>query len=427
MEGPVLLPETAVEIPAEGVAVQPVAPVPVLQRQARFEIERRVLVVQRPGRRGQRREYRPVDRLAQQIRLPGQVQGEPGLGKGGPERALVEPRVAEAQGDIPAPAAPGQQLLDPQGRAPAFVLHGLIGGQGNGIGLEGTGGSGEEAVQQGLDPGVPGFPGRHPVHGHRNAPLRRQQAQAPGGLPHRTGDGRLGVAGGQGHGQAPAPAQQRLQHPEFRPGEVGEAVHPDPVGGGPVRFHQPVGQNRQLFGRVRRPLGRHRQIALVEQGQLRQLLGKLPLRPARRLQQSRGSQTVALKFLGHLHQIREELRPPQHRRIEMDFGGGLFRGQSHGQQPSALVEIGPSRAAVGGGHPVPQPREAQHLGIAADAVAAHLAEGPLGLVGELLRHQKDLPRLRGRLPHQLVRQMPRQRRPIRARTQCQHIRPRFRW
>src|SRR5699024_12603234 len=67
------------------------------------------------------------------------------------------------------------------------------------------------------------------------------------------------------------------------------------------------------------------------------------------------------------------------------------------RRPSALalVEIRPRRAAAGRRHPVGKPLEAQDLGIAAHAAAAHLQQNPLGLVGKLLRHQENLSHLPG--------------------------------
>ena len=155
-------------------------------------------------------------------------------------------------------------------------------------------------------------------------------------------------------------------------------------------------------------------------------MGKLPLGASGGLQKGLGLQAIALKLLGHGHQIHQKLRPLEHGGIEFDLGAHLLGGAGHVKEPPALVEICPRRAAAGRRHPVGKPLEAQDLGIAAHAAAAHLQQNPLGLVGKLLRHQENLSHLPGfHGLGQVLMEPPGERRAIRASKQCEHDIPPF--
>ena len=155
-------------------------------------------------------------------------------------------------------------------------------------------------------------------------------------------------------------------------------------------------------------------------------MGKLPLGASGGLQKGLGFQAIALKLLGHGHQIHQKLRPLEHGGIEFDLGTHLLGGAGHVKEPPALVEICPRRAAAGSRHPVGKPLEAQDLGIAADAAAAHLQQNPLGLVGKLLRHQENLSHLPGfHGLGQVLMEPPGERRAISASKQCEHDIPPF--
>ena len=203
-----------------------------------------------------------------------------------------------------------------------------------------------------------------------------------------------------------APAQQRGEHLLLLPGKVDEAVHVDPRLRPEITALDLACQQVQPVGRVRVAVGHRRVIGGGDQRQVVQLVarcrrcvtsglarpGTPGLRAAekvRRLFQLLGADLGAFQLVHGGEQHLLQLRLPLRRGVKPQAGAHGAQRQGHAQQPPALVQAEGRAAPLQLGQPPGQTREAEHLAVEGEAVAADPAELPLRLVAVLFGHQQD--------------------------------------
>ena len=198
------------------------------------------------------------------------------------------------------------------------------------------------------------------------------------------------MVAGEGHREAVRLTHQVAQHLPLLGSEVGKAVQPQvhPLGPGVLL---------QLFRRPGQPVpgvqgrpGGHGLIGPADQPQVPQLL---PLRAgelAPSLEQQLRLDAAALQLVRRGQQALQKHRPAGRAGIDRQLVGHRLHRLVHQQQPTAGVQLRLPHPACGQKHPVGQPTEGQHLTVQGDPVPACPAQGPLRLVGLLLRHDEHL-------------------------------------
>ena len=238
------------------------------------------------------------------------------------------------------------------------------------------------------------LPDEHPLPG-----LGRRPQHRPGRLAGRIKDRQaaLKTVAAQAEGHRRTGPQQLLQNLQLHAGKIRKTVEIKRLVPGKIRLAQALGKIGQaVTGVLLLPGGADSIVALKDQAQLLQLSGKQALGLTGGTAQVRGRHTVALPLVHRCQQLRQERGPAAAGGIALEPGADLLQRLGHRQHAPALVQCLPGHAAGHGKDPVGKPGEAQHLGIAADAAAALVAQLLLRREGRLLRYDPDplaVPRL----------------------------------
>ena len=164
---------------------------------------------------------------------------------------------------------------------------------------------------------------------------------------------------------------------------------------------------RQTVGGVCVALRGHGVIRREHEREIAQLVAQIAGAACGGLFKCVGRDARGLELVDRAEQRLLHLRPAGSRAEQPQPRRDLIERQRHAQQPSALIEqLRLARAGLGR-DAARQPREAQHLGVQTQAVAAGGAQRALGLVAVLLRHEQHLPRLARRdgcadAPHEQI-------------------------
>ena len=334
------------------------------------------------------------DGLGQQIAAGGSVEGHAIVAEDAFQTAPVVPEAPGQDGNIPPAAAlvphqfqsPGRRQLALGGHALAAVerhrpglvreaavsiAEHIVGKAAEGRGLAAL------AVQQ--------------LHFCFYSQFLRRREQRPA---RPAGQGiDLVVAGHAVHCQADGELhifpQQGQQHLLLLPGEVDETVHIHMGVCVQVTFPDLSGQHRQPVRRVSVTVGHHGVIGLQHQGQVLQLIPQAAAAFPSGGQQGLGIDGGGFQLVHRGEQHGLQLRPALRSGIDLQPGAQFPQGQSHAQQPPALVQPGRAAAAQLAGHAPGKAGEAEHLGIAGEGVPAAAAKLPLRLMAVLLRHQQN--------------------------------------
>ena len=254
----------------------------------------------------------------------------------------------------------------------------------------------------------PGGPRSGPMGRLNRGPRLLCQPQQEGGGPPSGGEDAglpLPVQGstGEGHGDAAGLRQKLPQHQPLLGRKVGKAVHIHVHAAGVSSLFQPLRQPGEPVPGVGGGPGGQGVVGPEDEPQVPQLLplpapGLLP-RPG----QGRRSDLILLALVQCGQQASQESWLAGGALIDAQMAGHRLQRGVHQQQPPAGVQGGDGHAAHLrlGKDPAGQPGEGQHLGIEGDLVPRHSAQGPLGIVAGLLRHENELsplPAVPGRRP-----------------------------
>ena len=231
-----------------------------------------------------------------------------------------------------------------------------------------------------------------PARLHRDVPPRRLLFEPAQRLACRTENGLSASVRGQRKLHLRRPPQQLRKDLPLHRREIREAVEIENVFRGKIRLLQERLRPLKPRDRILPSAFADGKIAFIQDRQLLQLLRELPAHAAGRLPQRLRRKAAAQEFLHRRAEALQKLRLRAHSGIVLELRTHLLRRQIDAEQPSALVQIFLADAAVDGKQAACQPREAQHLGIAADRVAARAAERTLRRMGILFRHDQNLAR-----------------------------------
>ena len=134
-------------------------------------------------------------------------------------------------------------------------------------------------------------------------------------------------------------------------------------------------------------------VAFQKIPQFLQLLGQDSLGLGTGIAQLLRAHAAAFELVHHGHHSAQKFRPGRQGPEGLEPGAHLLRRHGHGNDPAALVQDLPGSAAGLGKDPATQSCKAQDLGVPAGGIPGSVAEPPLGLMGDLLRHQQHRSRL----------------------------------
>ena len=421
MERQLPFPRSAVQIPAEGIALQLVGGFTRERRKRRFEIvDDRFIFI--PLRRMERTAQRGDHRTLEQRRRPGKIGRDTRTDEGRAQNRQIGGGVGHSDGDLAAANAGLHQPPD-IGCGEAALLRDALRAVREDVRrvfFARLATTGKEHGQPALDVRRANRTFRDVLHRDRHAEPRGKLFQRPGGLLCR-GEDRLLLHPGLERERNVRLRQERLKNLQLNSGKIGKTVEEERLVRGIVRFEELFVQAIEPRDRVAAARLAYSKIALVEQAQLLQLLRKLTLRARRRIQQGLRRDAIGQKFLDRSGKLLQKGGFDRSGSVIFEVREHLLRGEIHREQPPALVEIFLADAAVDGRHAGGEAREAQNFSIAADRVTARAAERALGLVGILLRDDQDIAafsRLRPRADG--AEQRSGRRQAVRAAEQCQH-------
>ena len=149
---------------------------------------------------------------------------------------------------------------------------------------------------------------------------------------------------------------------------------------------------RQAVGGVCVTLRGHGVIRREHKREIAQLVAQISGAARGGLLERVGRDARGLELVDRAKQRLLHLRPAGSRTEQPQPRRDLIERQRHAQQPSALIEQRRVTRAGLRRDAARQSREAQHLGVQTQTVAAGGAQRALGLVAVLLRHEQHLPR-----------------------------------
>ena len=330
------------------------------------------------------------ERLLQQVGAAGKIERHAVVGTHTLERGRVVGKAARGDGDV-APAAARLHELQCAGGRPCALGREIVrrahadrvrrvvkvrGGVGKQLLLEhaqrrvgGAGGAG-------LDGGLHAAVVRHVQQHARRVPRRAEDLVAVRERVEREADRHIR-----------ARRQQRAHDGQLLPRVVGEAVEIKLPRVPERALGDALGQMRQAVGGVCVPLRGHGIIRREHERKIVQLVAQIAGAARGGLLERVGRDARGLELVDRAKQRLLHLRPAGSRAEQPQPRRDLIERQRHAQQPSALIEQRRVTRAGLRRDAARQSREAQHLGVQTQTVAAGGAQRALGLVAVLLRHE----------------------------------------
>ena len=395
MSGPGVQPLFLPNGPEVNIIFQLVALVCVQRRQGRTQVALHGLGLKIGVRRLQGRNHGGDDALPQNILGSRPIQWNSHTPEDHLRRTGVARHIRHHQGDVPVAAAPADQPPRLHCRR-----HGLLPDILRPVGAQHI--PGRSNRKRALKQPLPGqgqrlLPALQAVHLHRDAPTLGNAKKLPGGLAGllKGQQGRIHLITVQRHGNHGAGADQLLQDGQILPGEVRKAVYVKDMVLAIVAFLQLLQQPAHLIPGVPSALGAEAVIALHEQSQLLQLLGKASRGPGRSLLQVIRRNAAALEFVHRIHQLLKKLRLAFQGGIGFQPAGQLPGRSRHSHHPAAVIQAVQAGAAHLFRYGPAQPGERQHLCIPAGRIPGSGTESPLHLMADELRHNEHISLLPG--------------------------------
>ena len=378
--------------------------------EARAQVGRDVLGVPPAGHDVVGRADERHERLLQQVGAAGEIERHAVVGAHALERGRIVGKAAHGDGDV-APAAAGLHELQRAGGRPCALGRKIVrrahadrvrrvvkvrGGVGKQLLLEYAQRRVGRAGGAGLGRGLHAAVVRHVEQDARRAPGGAEDLAAAGELIERETDRHVRAG-----------FQQRAHDGQLLPRVVGEAVEVE-VPRAPERARgDALGQAGQPVGGVGVPLRGHGVIRREHEREVAQLVAQIAGAARGRGFERVGRDARGLELVDRAEERLLHLRPAGGRAEQPQPRRHLAQRQRHAQQPPALIEQRSLARAGLRRDAARQPREAQHLGVQTQTVAAGGAQCALGLVAVLLRHEQHLPRRarrdgRADAPHEQV-------------------------
>ena len=363
--------------------------------EARAQVGRDVLGIPAAGHDVVGRADERHERLLHQVGAAGKIERHAVVGAHALERGRVVGKAAHGDGNV-APAAARLHDLQRAGGRPCALgreivrrvdgdrLRGIVkvrGGVGKQLLLEYAQRRVGRAGGAGLDRGLHAAVVRHVEQDARRAPGSAEDLAAAGELIEREADRHVRAGG-----------QQRAHDGQLLPRVVREAVEVEMSRAAKRARGDALGQAGQPVGGVCVPLRGHGVIRREHERKVAQLVAQIAGAARGRGLERVGRDARGLELVDRAEERLLHLRPTGGRAEQPQPRRHLAQCQRHAQQPPALIEQRRLARAGLGRDAARQPREAQHLGVQTQAVAAGGAQRALGLVAVLLRHEQHLPR-----------------------------------
>ena len=202
---------------------------------------------------------------------------------------------------------------------------------------------------------------------------------------------------GESDGHGPGLGHEQPQQLPLLWGEVCKAVQPEVHTLPPAAGTQLVRRPGEPVPGVQGGLGGEGLVLPENEPQVPELVplgaGRLLPRPDQQL----GQDPAAFQLVRRSQQGGKKGGPPGGPAVDLQLGGHPLHRPVHQQQPSAGLQLLLPQAPGPLKNPVGQAAEGQHLRPEVNLGTAGGAQGPLGLVGHLLRHQQHLGPLPARL------------------------------
>ena len=378
--------------------------------EARAQVGRDVLGVPPAGHDVVGRADERHERLLQQVGAAGEIERYAVVGAHALERGRVVGKAAHGDGDV-APAAAGLHELQRAGGRPRALGREIVrrvdGDRLRGI-VKVRGGVGKQLLLEHAQRRVGRAGGAGFDRGGHAAVIRHVEQDARRAL---GGAEDLAAAGERIEREADRHVRARFQQcahdGQLLPCIVREAVEVK-VPRAPERAcRDALGQAGQPVGGVGVALRGHGVIRREHERKVAQLVAQVAGAARGRGFQRVGRDARGLELVDRAEERLLHLRPAGGRTEQPQPRRHLAQRQRHAQQPPALIEQRRLARAGLRRDAARQPREAQHLGVQTQAVAAGGAQRALGLVAVLLRHEQHLPRRarrngRADAPHEQV-------------------------
>ena len=233
-----------------------------------------------------------------------------------------------------------------------------------------------------------------------NPLLPGQTEQGSGGAPGGGKDALLVLlqpVAGEGDGHGVGLGHEQPQQLPLLGGEVGKAVQPEVHPIPPAAGTQLVRRPGEPVPGVQGGLGGEGFVLPEDEPQVPELVplgaGDLLPRPDQQL----GQDAAAFQLVRRGQQGGEKGGPPGGPAVDLQLGSHPLHRPVHQQQPPAGLQLLLPQAPGLLENPIGQAAEGQHLRPEINLGASGGAQGPLGLVGHLLRHQQHLGPLPARL------------------------------
>ena len=402
VQGPGLLlgPPAPPQVPLEHIVLQQVQLLLGQVGEAGLQIAEHVLIPVAVGHRVQGRRHQGEDGLLQNIRHGGGEHRHLVAGEYRLDQGLVGGKIPGHHPDVPVavpllphqlPDAGGRPLhlgaggggLEQLHRAPAGeALRLPVGKQGPLQPPQGWGLLLACSVKDLNFTGYPLLPGQA-AQGGGGAPGGREDAGAPLVL--------LQVVAGEGDGEGLRLLHQLPEHRLLLGGEVGKAVQPHLRPPGPGALLQLLRRAGEPVPGVQGGAGGQGLVGGADEPQVPQLVPLVPAGPLRRLEQVLRPDTAALQLVQGGQQLLQKGGPPGGAGVHGEAAGHRLHRPAHQQDAAAGVQLRLPHPPGGQEHPAAEAAEGEHLGVQGHPVPAEAAQGPLRLVGLLLRHHEDLP------------------------------------
>ena len=389
MAGPALRPFAAADAPDHRVIFQLIAGVGIHRRQGRTQIAQRLPLVKAADGGIQRRQNRVDDAVLQDFLRAGAVERNMEPVKYQIHQRLVGGQICADHRNIPVAAALFHQLPDPLGG-----IHTLLPGRlrlyrvQDIRKLAGSDSTLKQAFPHRIQKQLIG--GNH-FHLDLHPGAACQPVKLSGGVPRLFKGQQAGFQAVAVHadGDLRGCLHEVVENCQILPGKIRETVYVKYVFLGKGAVLQLLQQPGHLVPGV--PLAPPAQavVAVHQQRQLLQLLGKTSLRLPGGIHQVLRGDAAAFELVHRVNESRQKLRLCFHGGIGLQAAAELSGSRRHSDHPAAVIQTFCRRAAHGVGNPPRQPGKGQHLRITAGSIPGKCAQPPLCLMADKLRNHEN--------------------------------------